>query len=211
MHMSFESPQENSTETPEANYDRYYQESLAIAQELSRKWKTLRDKKKKDPRFLAGNPLLEEIDAASRPPVSGIQSWFESQVRFVNTQSDPEARSRMMYRVKEDIERIEQKVDDLIGSEDPAKTENEKSHRKDILRRNDVDITQNKDFDESLDRLLEENGFRPGDKVIFFAERERDGVLEKDRDGTLTIRDTKGNPWGILGLMMDRAGYIRRP
>ncbi|MDO8537010.1 MAG: hypothetical protein Q7R94_02075, partial [bacterium] len=100
-------PQErNATEAPESHFDQYYQQSLEIARGLSRRWNILREKKKENPHFLAEHPLLEEIDAATRSPVSGIQSWFESQMKFVNAQSDPEARSRMMYRVKEDIERI---------------------------------------------------------------------------------------------------------
>jgi len=212
--MKFESPEQNSMETPEDRFDQYHQESLAIAQELSRRWMTLREEKKKNPNLFADDPFLEEIDAASRPPKSGIQVWFESKLNFVNTAAgnDPDARSRMLYRVKEDLERVKGKVDDILGVEDKSKETDRKERRgnKDILRRSDIDESKSRDLNISLQALLKENGFKAGDKVVFFAEREREGVLEANPDGSLKVRDTNGNPNGILGIMMDINGYIRR-
>ena len=213
--MKFESPEQSSVETPENRFDQYYQESLEVAQELSRRWAALREEKKKDPNLFAENAFLEEIDAASRPPKSGIQVWFESKLNFVNTAAggDPDARSRMMYRVKEDIERVKQKIDAILGPEDGSTKTNQQEHRenKNILRRSDIDESKSKDFGRSLQELLKANGFKAGDKIVFFTEREREGVLETDSDGDLKVRDINGNPNGIVGIMADSAGYIRRP
>lgn len=66
------------------------------------------------------------------------------------------------------------------------------------------------DYDDPMNCLILDNGFKEGDKVIFFAEKERRGVLEKMQSGTFTIRDEKGNPWGIQGLLMHLEGYIKK-
>jgi hypothetical protein len=241
--MTLEDSKRNSEEMPEQRFDQYHRESLEIAQEISRKWAMLRKRKKEDPNFLAGDPVLEEIDLASRPPKSGIQVWFESKLKFINTAAgnNPDARSRMMHRVKEDLERIKLEVENLVGDEagsnsgiEVQRQDNREKHKKlsqlrgeieilgnpgsasrtekreqkTILRRSDID---GKRFDESIYKLLEENGFKLGDKVMFFAERERDGILERDHSGSVIVRDDKGNPWGIIGIMTGRDSYIRKP
>jgi hypothetical protein len=84
---------------------------------------------------------------------------------------------------------------------------------KDILRRSDIDETNTKDFDffKAAQALLRKNDFKAGDRIIFFDEQEREGVLEKNSDGGLSIRDAQGGlPWGIGGIFMGRDGYIRK-
>jgi hypothetical protein len=100
--------------TPE-NSDKYYKEALSFAQKISKNWETLREKKKQDPNLLYGHPKLEEIDAMSRPPISGIQKWFESQVESIDTHArdDENARSRMMYRLLEDLQWIDERVQEV--------------------------------------------------------------------------------------------------
>lgn len=56
--------------------------------------------------------------------------------------------------------------------------------------------------------LLKKNGFHEGTKVLFFAEREREGVIQIDSKGELMVRDTKGNPWGLVGIL--QGGYIKK-
>jgi len=49
-----------------------------------------------------------------------------------------------------------------------------------------------------------ESNLRVGDKVTFFAEKERSGVW----DGK-SIKDKDGNPWGVMGILADANGWIR--
>jgi hypothetical protein len=100
-------------------------------------------------------------------------------------------------------------VNELVVSE--RVVESEQSKTKEVLRRSDINEAENGDFSAAAQRLLRENGFREGNKVIFFAEREREGVLEKDSDGSLKIRDAKGLPWGITAILSASNSYIRRP
>jgi len=88
-----------------------YQEALQHAQELSRRWPALRELRKKDPHF--NNATLIEIDSMSKAPVSGMQAWFEYQVKDINTRysDNPAARSRMMYRLKKDLKHVEELLD----------------------------------------------------------------------------------------------------
>ena len=46
---------------------------------------------------------------------------------------------------------------------------------------------------------------KKGDKVAFFAERERTGIW----NGGAIIEDKTNNPWSILGILMDVSGWIR--
>jgi hypothetical protein len=46
----------------------------------------------------------------------------------------------------------------------------------------------------------------PGDKVTFFAERERSGTW----DGKYIVEDGSKNPWGILAILSDTSGWIRK-
>ena len=112
--MGFESPDKNLPETPELRAEQYKQEALEIAQRMSQKWEEFRKKRKANPHI--GNAKLEEIDDMTRPPVSGIQAWFEYQVKSIDEMSgnDEDARSRMMYRLKEDLEYIEEHLDSAL-------------------------------------------------------------------------------------------------
>src|SRR3989344_2074683 len=87
--------------------------------------------------------------------------------------------------------------------------------QKDLIRRRDINETGGwkkgeKDFAESIQALLEENQFNAGDKIVFFAERERQGILEKDVGGSLYIRDTSGNRWGLVAVLSSTDGYLRK-
>ena len=110
--MGFESPQ-NFEETPEQRADKYYQEALEVAQRISQRWQKIREDKKSNPNLSLG-AKLEEIDSMTRPPVPGIRAWFESQIDLINRQGegDPNTKSRMMFRLKEDLEHVEQQLDD---------------------------------------------------------------------------------------------------
>ncbi len=49
------------------------------------------------------------------PSSTRFQIWFEGQLEFIEKHAgDENAKSRMMYRVKEDLERIEGKVNDIV-------------------------------------------------------------------------------------------------
>lgn len=119
--MSFESQSTSHIESPESRAEQYYQEALKIAQRISQRWQKLREEKKENSNLLSSSPNLEEIDLMTKPPVTGIQAWLESRVKFIDRQAgsaegpeNAEARSRMMYQLKEDLEHIEQQVDQLI-------------------------------------------------------------------------------------------------
>ncbi len=64
--------------------------------------------------------------------------------------------------------------------------------------------------DDPTNMLISQNGFNEGDKVIFFAEKEREGILQKDHKGVFNIRDKNNNPWGIQGLLNATGGYIKK-
>lgn len=99
-----------------ARADTYFRESVVIAQNISRRWKELRELKKQNPNLLVNYPKLDEIESISKPPKTGIQVLFESRVDWINNQAgnDDNARSRMLYRLKEDLERINQQLDQII-------------------------------------------------------------------------------------------------
>lgn len=65
--------------------------------------------------------------------------------------------------------------------------------------------------DNPYQLVLVNNGFKVGDKVIFFAEKERGGILELDSSGKLILKGLDGNSWGIGGILLDKTGYIRKP
>jgi hypothetical protein len=56
--------------------------------------------------------------------------------------------------------------------------------------------------------LMVNNGFQEGDEVIFYAERDRKGKLEKNTDGTFSVRDENKNKWGVGGILHAPGGYI---
>jgi hypothetical protein len=114
--MSFDVPETNIAETPEDRARTYQQEAMIIAQRLSQQWQELRKKKKADKNLLVGNPKLIEIDAMSNPPVSGIQVYFEGQLKTIDEMAgDPDSHSRMMYRLKEEMEQIEKSLNGILG------------------------------------------------------------------------------------------------
>jgi hypothetical protein len=45
--------------------------------------------------------------------------------------------------------------------------------------------------------------FKDGDRIVFFAEKEREGIYRNRR---IVTKD--GNPWGFLGILIDTEGYI---
>lgn len=111
--MSFEKP--NIPESSETRTEKYYNETLRMAQKLSERWQVLREKTKENPNLLAAYPKLEQVDSLSKPPVSGIQSYFEGQVESINKSAgDADARSRMIYRLKEDLQEIEKELDEVL-------------------------------------------------------------------------------------------------
>lgn len=71
-------------------------------------------------------------------------------------------------------------------------------------------MKRGRDFTESLQKMLKENKFEVGNKVIFFAEKEKQGVLEKDLEGNLFIRGADGNRRGLTSLFMDSDFYIKK-
>lgn len=56
--------------------------------------------------------------------------------------------------------------------------------------------------------LVKRFNIKAGDKVEFFAERVRTGVIRIDKDGPKIV-DEKGNPWSFISILMDTAGYIK--
>lgn len=110
---SFEMPKDSQRN----NYESAYEDVLSIAQKLSHQWQELMDKVKSDPDALAGNPTLQEIYGYNNPPKSGIQSYFEGQMKFIEESSggDENTKNIMLYRLKQDLERMEEKVNDIIG------------------------------------------------------------------------------------------------
>ncbi len=113
--MKSESHQ-NEHRSSEELTDQYYRESLEIAQRMSERWRELREKIKKTPYLLAEYPELTEVDFLSHPPISGIQRWFESKIKTIENiaGNDINVKSRMMYRLKEDLERIQQQLNDVF-------------------------------------------------------------------------------------------------
>lgn len=103
----------NNIESLEARADVYLKEAEEIAQRLSRHWQSLREKRKANPGLLALSPKLEEIDSMSRPPISGIQSYFESQVKWIKEHTANDANA--MYRLKEEMKHVETELMALIA------------------------------------------------------------------------------------------------
>ena len=58
---------------------------------------------------------------------------------------------------------------------------------------------------EIIDSKKVESQLEIGDKVVFFAEKERKGVW----NGTFIVEDGTNNPWGILGILGSTDGYIK--
>jgi hypothetical protein len=108
--MGFETPKFEAPKKELNNVEQYKKEAMDIAQRISCQWQKLKDKQP------IAYPQLNEIWQANRPPKTGIQIWFEGQLDFIEKQAGYEnAKSRMMYRVKEDLERIEEKINDIVG------------------------------------------------------------------------------------------------
>jgi hypothetical protein len=121
MGFEFKPPKAEAPEKEQNNSEQYQQDAMVIAQRVSRQWEKLVDKVKLDEHALAGSPQLQEIYEMNRPPQSGIQLWFEYQVKFIEDHAGEEsAKSRMMYRLKEDLERIEDRVNEMVGMESEA-------------------------------------------------------------------------------------------
>lgn len=98
------------------NSEQYYKEAFAIAQKISQKWQKLVEKLKLDEHALASSPKLQEIYEMNRPPQTGIRLWFENQIKFIEKSTNEEsAKSHMMHSLKEELERIEEKVNDIVG------------------------------------------------------------------------------------------------
>lgn len=107
----FENPKKEQN-----NSEQYQREALEVAQRISRQWQKLKEAVQSDPQLLANDPQLWEINELTRPPKSGIQVWFEGQVKWIEEHAgnDENAKSRMIYRLKEDLERIEKQFNDVI-------------------------------------------------------------------------------------------------
>jgi hypothetical protein len=58
--------------------------------------------------------------------------------------------------------------------------------------------------------VLKNGEFNEGDRVTFFVERERSGVIQKSGNGGFKIVDYNGNPWGIRGILDSNGGYIKK-
>ncbi|KKP30880.1 MAG: hypothetical protein A2312_03415 [Candidatus Staskawiczbacteria bacterium RIFOXYB2_FULL_32_9] len=63
--------------------------------------------------------------------------------------------------------------------------------------------------DDPYNLTMEKGGFKEGDEVLFYAEKERSGILERNSKGSFTIRDKNGNPWGIHAILQEKNGYIK--
>jgi hypothetical protein len=57
-------------------------------------------------------------------------------------------------------------------------------------------------------QLFVKNGLKVGDKVEFYAEKARHGILEANRRGEITICDERGLAWGLIGIL--RGGWLRK-
>ena len=113
--MEFGTPKLEATKKEQNNSEQYQKEALEIAQRISRQWQKLIEKVKTNKYALAGEPHLQEIFDMNRPPQPGIQVWFEGQIKFIEEHAgDENAKSRMMFRLKEDLEGIEEKVNDMV-------------------------------------------------------------------------------------------------
>lgn len=107
--MEHGKPKLETLKKEQKNSELYQKEALEIAQRISRQWNKLKEKQP------IGDPTLWEIWEANRPPKTGIQIWFEGQLESIEKSTgDENTRSRMMYRLKEDLERIEETVKDII-------------------------------------------------------------------------------------------------
>jgi len=114
--MNFDVPKTNIPKKPENISENYQQEAMVIAQRMSQRWQELREKMLKDPHLLASSAKLNEINAASKPPIPGIRTYFEGQIKFIDAQAgDASSRSRMMYRLKEEMEQLEKSLDEVLG------------------------------------------------------------------------------------------------
>jgi hypothetical protein len=106
--MGFETPKVKDAKE-QNNSEIYLKEATDIAQRISRSWQKLKGQK-------GLSRQLEEILEMNKPPKTGIQLWFEDQVKFINQSAgDENSKSRMTYRLKEDLERIEGEVNELIS------------------------------------------------------------------------------------------------
>lgn len=65
-------------------------------------------------------------------------------------------------------------------------------------------------WDDPIVLLLHNKGFKKGDAVIFYDEKEREGVVDTNNRGVFVIRDINKNPWGIQGILRRKGGYIRK-
>lgn len=61
--------------------------------------------------------------------------------------------------------------------------------------------------DDPYQRVLLSNGFKEGDWVTFFAEKERVGIIRGRENGEMFLEDEHGNPWGLTIL---QNGWIKR-
>ena len=97
---------------PEAgkkNSEKYRAEALEMAQRISQRWNELKGTD------LTDEQDLDRIYNMTRPPKSGIQVWFDGKIQLIEQQAgDENAKSRMTYRLKEELQKIESSVDRVL-------------------------------------------------------------------------------------------------
>ena len=127
---------EEETKKEQPNSEVYKNEAMAIAQRISLRWVQLKEKVEDNPSILTLNATFEKIYEMTQPPVTGIQRYFESNVKFIEEQAgdNEDAKSRMMHRLKEDMERIEEKVNNIIDEEKFKESEFEKSGEEETIK-----------------------------------------------------------------------------
>lgn len=113
--MSFESP-EGDAKTDQESYNERYLEAVVQAQRMSQNWEKLREVFKKNPNLRSEFVDLDQVDMMNRPPKTGIQAWFESQLEFVKKASGGNyaSASVMIFRVKEELDRFEKHMESVF-------------------------------------------------------------------------------------------------
>lgn len=112
--MGIESRGYTPPEAEQKRSEKYQKEAEDIAKRISRSWKQLREK---NPSFFDDDPELSDIEQLRSSPKSGIQRWYEGKVEFIeNASGSEDAKSRMMYRLKEDLERIEKRIERIMSA-----------------------------------------------------------------------------------------------
>lgn len=155
----------------------------------------------------SGSEASGTVDATAETAPTEISSFADRMAKGEKMTSPEDL--QFYENNKEEIENV---LSEKAKSEPTPTNSNEPSSKVEITK-NDWDAafdkTKNKAGFGDLEKTtyLVSDGLEDGDKVMFFAEKERQGTWDANRK---MVIDKSGNPWGLARIFSDKNAYIKK-